>query len=93
MHLTRDSLFIALLDGTLGVDDGARIHSNNNILKGGKDPQPYVKFNVAGNGYQDEFIIVLNSQATFNFDGMFDGKKMWGSEEAPQVYTIANDRK
>ncbi len=77
--------------GSLAVDNGARIHSNNNVLKGGTDSEQYLKFSMTGNNYQDELIIDVNNEATFNFDGMYDGLKMTGSDDAPQIYSLSND--
>ncbi len=77
--------------GTLGVDNGARIHDNQNILKTKLDENPYLKFGVTGNNYKDEFIINVNSSATNNFEGQYDATKMMGSEDAPQVYSLSAD--
>jgi len=77
--------------GSLAVDNAARTHTNKEIFKGGKAVGQYLKINVTGNNYSDEFIINVNSSSSFNFDNQFDAIKMWGSDDAPQIYTISDD--
>ncbi|MCD4697037.1 MAG: choice-of-anchor J domain-containing protein, partial [Bacteroidales bacterium] len=77
--------------GSLSIDNGARIHSSQEILKGGKAINENIKFAVSGNNYKDEIIISINQDASYNFDSEFDAKKLNGSENAPQLYTLASD--
>jgi len=76
--------------GTLGVDDGARVHGNKDILKSGNDEQS-LNLKVTGNGYADEAMFRIDDQATVNYDNCFDGMKYRGLEEAPQLYSISAD--
>jgi hypothetical protein len=80
-------------DGSLSVDNGARIHSNNSILKNGDDTNPYVKFRITGNNYSDELMVNINSNSSFSYDLQFDALKLNGSSDAPQLYTKSIDGK
>ena len=77
--------------GTLAVDNAARIHTNQEILKGEKEIMDYLKFRVSGNNYSDEFIIGINNESSANYDSQFDAQKLNGSDEAPQMYSMSND--
>ncbi|MEZ5082912.1 MAG: hypothetical protein R2750_05625 [Bacteroidales bacterium] len=77
--------------GSLAVDNGARIHTTQEILKGGKVYSDNLNLIVTGNNYSDEIIIGINAETSINFDSQFDAKKMNGSEEAPQLYSMSND--
>jgi hypothetical protein len=46
---------------------------------------------VSGNGYDDKTFIHFNEQATTGFDSEFDGYKIYGYEEAPQLYTRSGE--
>lgn len=66
--------------------------SNSTRLHG---PDPYkaspvdrlLEITVAGNSYSDKTFIHFNELATAGFDSEFDGYKIYGIEEAPQLYT------
>ena len=71
--------------------------NNNSRLHGAS---PYKESNVAnlleltltGNGYEDKTYINFNSNSSPQFDSEFDGYKLFGIDEVPQIYTyIGNE--
>jgi len=50
-------------------------------------PADLLVLNAVGNGYNDKTFINFNENATYAFDKEFDGYKLWGIAEAPQLYT------
>jgi hypothetical protein len=46
-----------------------------------------------GNGYSDEIMVLTNDQATKSFDSKFDAFKMWGIDDAPQLYSSSSGYK
>jgi hypothetical protein len=71
--------------------------SNNSRLHG---PDPYksntgvlnlLTLTVSGNGYTDMAFVNFNPMATTNFDGDFDGYKLFGINSAPQLFSYAAD--
>ena len=46
---------------------------------------------VKGNGYSDGTRIYFNAEATEGMDNQFDAEKMFGPEEAPQLFSITPD--
>jgi len=77
--------------GTLGVNDGARIHSNQQILKGTDAVADYIKIKVTGNNYSDEALIIISPEAGFDFDAQYDGLKFSGAHDAPQLCTYTSE--
>mgnify|MGYP006285974525 CR=1 FL=1 len=77
--------------GSLGVDDGARVHGNKDILKTGNKDEQALLLKVTGNGYADESMFRISDQATSNFDNNLDGRKYKGLDEAPQLYSLSTD--
>jgi hypothetical protein len=78
--------------GTLGVNNGARVHSSNDIFKSGESISDVLKLRVAGNNYSDELIFCINSLSSINTDQM-DATKFHGSVLAPQLYSFSKDNK
>ena len=72
----------------LTIPNASRLHSNNAFYKSYVDNLLTLTAN--GNGYTDKAFINFNQNATNNFDTNFDGYKLWGIYEAPQLYTVTN---
>ncbi|MEZ5195379.1 MAG: T9SS type A sorting domain-containing protein [Bacteroidales bacterium] len=53
---------------------------------------PSIEFMVTGNGYSDKTFVEINEEATTAFDQQFDGYKLYGIEEAPQLYTFMDNQ-
>jgi hypothetical protein len=77
--------------GTLGVDNGARIHASKEILKESVATGPMLKFIISGNNYSDEILVQVDPLATIQFDNQYDGLKYRGGEAAPQLYSLSKD--
>jgi len=78
--------------GSIGINNGARIHSAKDILKDTKALNiDLLKMKVWGNDFSDEVILQLNKMASTNFDSEFDGIKFFGEEYAPQLYSVSAD--
>ncbi|MCB2220241.1 MAG: fibronectin type III domain-containing protein [Bacteroidetes bacterium] len=73
----------------LQVNNASRVHG----------PSPYkssevsnlIDVRVVGNGYDDITYINFNEGATAVYDSQFDAIKMFGIEEAPQLYSITEN--
>ncbi len=78
--------------GSLGVENGARIHASKDILKSGESFDNLLKLRVEGNNYADEMIIRVDPLASIQLDPM-DASKFHGSEAAPQLYSLSKDNK
>ncbi len=76
--------------GSLGVNNGARIHAAKDILKTGENSTDLLKLRVAGNNYADEILVEINSLSLVNLDP-FDALKLNGSGAAPQFYSLTKD--
>jgi hypothetical protein len=64
----------------------ARVHSNIPFYK--ENLANLLQLRAEGNGYNDETFIRFNGEATPLFDGSHDAYKLWGLENAPQLYSI-----
>jgi PKD repeat protein len=76
--------------GSLGVNNGARIHNIKEILKSGEDASDHLILMVEGNNYYDEIILKTDVLASVLFD-QFDALKMYSSVGAPQFYSMSKD--
>jgi hypothetical protein len=69
------------------------LYISNNTRLHGVDPykesnvDQLLEITVNGNGYSDKTFVNFNENATSEFDDQFDGYKIYGLEEAPQLYT------
>lgn len=63
----------------------ARVHSNRPFLK--ESVANTLELEVDGNGYRDVTFIRFNENATKGFDANADAHKLWGIEEAPQLFS------
>ena len=71
---------------TLTIPLSARVHNPAPILK---ETVPYVlKLRVNGNTASDETFIHFNDNATAAYDNLYDARKLWGEDFAPQLYSM-----
>jgi hypothetical protein len=77
--------------GSLSVDNTARVHSAKNILKSNKATNQYLTLKVQGNNYSDEIIVNINENASIGYDPTLDGVKLFGIQDAPQIYVVTPD--
>lgn len=71
---------------------GDQVHSND-FHKSSDAAENLVVLKISGNGYEDKTYVHLNNSATKQFDRDFDAYKLFGVEEAPQLYSITEDDK
>ena len=71
--------------------DAYRTHSITPLAK--STPANILRLNVQGNNLGDEAVITFNSNATNLYDFKYDSRKLMGSGDAPQMYTVANGEK
>ena len=68
----------------------SRVHSNSEFYKNTKDIINTLKLDVEGNGYSDAIFVSFNPEATDNYENEYDASKLYGLEEAPQLYSVVN---
>lgn len=74
---------------TLQVSNSARLLGPQAYKSG--EVSNLIEVEVAGNGYKDVAYINFNENATTGFDSQFDAYKLFGIDEAPQIYSIVGD--
>lgn len=75
----------------LVVSNSTRLHGVDPYKESSVDN--LLEITISGNGYSDKSFINFNDKATNGFDSEFDGYKIYGLEEAPQLYTIQDENK
>ncbi len=87
-----NAFFIKASSGaSLSIPNDARVHTSINFYKNHENNLIVLK--VEGNGLSDRAYIHFNEKATNNFDSQYDAYKLFGIEEAPQIYTLAGENK
>jgi len=74
---------------SITIPNGERLHSSQAFYKGSESIEDIFSFELIGNGYSDVTKVGFFGGATNEFDSEFDGYKIFGIEEAPQLYTIS----
>jgi hypothetical protein len=64
----------------------ARVHNAVALLKEGASS--LLALQVSGNGSEDQMFVHFNDIASAGYDSQYDARKLWGSEEVPQIYSI-----
>lgn len=79
--------FIVMTTGspTLTVNNSACVHSDQTFYK--SLPANTLKIAAQANNYYDETFVAFNPAAGTDFDPQLDGFKLWGLEDAPQLWT------
>jgi hypothetical protein len=78
---------------------GPSLFISNNTRLHGVDPykesevDQLLEISVTGNGFADKTFVNFNENSTMDFDSKFDGYKIYGLVEAPQLYTTQGDNK
>ncbi|MBC8489539.1 MAG: S8 family serine peptidase [Bacteroidetes bacterium] len=86
--------FFVLANGanpSLTIPQSNRVHSNQAYYKGTSGMSNTIRLDIEGNGYSDAIFIRFNENATDAYDSDFDVKKLFGLDEAPQLYSIIPD--
>ncbi|MCD4791455.1 MAG: hypothetical protein K8R37_15780, partial [Bacteroidales bacterium] len=69
------------------IPQSSRVHSSQPYYKNSGMPNT-LRLDVEGNGYKDAIFVSFNELATDDYDVDVDVKKMFGLDEAPQLYSI-----
>ena len=79
--------FIVMASGTpvLTMNNNACVHDATAFYKSGEANT--LKISAQSNNYKDETFVSFNSSAGQEFDPQLDGFKLWGLEDAPQLWT------
>jgi hypothetical protein len=75
----------------LAMNNNVRIHSSQPFFKDTKEVENLLRIKARANNYSDEIIVRFMEGSTNNFDGQYDAAKMFGLEDAPQLYSMADD--
>ena len=75
---------------TLSVNNAARTHSSQAFYKSGNSTENKLVIRASSNNYADETVVAFAEEATEAFDLQIDGMKLFGLEEAPQLYTLSS---
>jgi hypothetical protein len=76
----------------LNIQETAKSASNPVLIKE-EDPANVLRLQVNGDNVNDEMVIHLNENATENFDGSFDAKKIFSNDPSnPSISSINNNK-
>jgi len=75
---------------SLTIPATAKVHNSQTNYKS-KSELPALKLKVEGNNYSDEMMVMENPASTVGFDPDFDAWKIWGIQEAPQLFAMISD--
>jgi hypothetical protein len=78
---------------SLKVKNAARVHNNQAFYKSGNTLYDQLVINADANNYADITTIAFTPDGTTGFDLPIDGIKMYGMDDAPQLYTISDNQK
>ncbi len=76
---------------SITITQSSRTHADQQFLNNPYRVDNMLRMHVQGNGYKDETIIIFRDDATNGFDHDFDAYKLYGVEEAPQLYTVSGN--
>jgi hypothetical protein len=76
---------------TFSMTDAVRVHSNQAFYKSTESIADLLRIKATFNQLTDEAVIRFTDVATSNADSEYDAWKLYGSDGAPQLYTLAAD--
>ncbi|MCF8368918.1 MAG: S8 family serine peptidase [Bacteroidales bacterium] len=82
--------FFVLANGSnpsLTIPQTSRVHSSQAYYKESGNPNT-LRLDVEGNNYKDALFVNFKVGATDMYDGLLDVMKIYGLEDAPQIYSI-----
>jgi hypothetical protein len=88
-YIPAGQAFIVLASGSpsLTVSNAVCTHNTQAFYKSGTTD--YLKISAQSNDYYDETFVGFDPSATAGFDLALDGFKLWGQDDAPQLWTEA----
>ncbi|MGE5424526.1 MAG: T9SS type A sorting domain-containing protein, partial [Syntrophothermus sp.] len=80
---------------TLSFNNTSRVHNSVSFLKQNRELADFLLLTVTGNvnAYSDKAIVHFDENVTAGFDKGYDGYKLAGTSEAPQLYTLSANKK
>lgn len=85
-----NGFFIKASSGaSFSIPNTSRLHTTTNFYK--NTLNDLIVLSIEGNGFADKTYIHFNENATTGFDRQFDAYKLFGIEEAPQLYTSTGE--
>lgn len=78
---------------SLSLPQNSRIHSNQLFYKNSESHANTLRLDVEGNGFRDAAFIRFDEKATNGIDVNYDVQKLFGLDEAPQLFFTASDEK
>ncbi len=77
----------------LTMDNGVRAHTTATFLKNTAVLTNQIRVKALANGMQDEILAGFAEGKSTAYDPMEDALKLYGAEDAPQLYTLAGESK
>jgi uncharacterized repeat protein (TIGR03803 family) len=78
--------------GSLSMTKEVQVHNGVTLLKSAKVTPQLLRARITGNNYADEVVIMQADDAQDAIDYRYDAQKMMGLAEAPQLYTIKENK-
>lgn len=75
------------------INNNARLHSMQSFYKDELDNENQINLEAWANNYVDEVIVLFNDNCTPGYDDMLDAEKMFGGEQAPQLFFMLDEGK
>jgi hypothetical protein len=75
--------------GIIRFNDSGKVHSSEIFLKGNQHLSNTLVIKVTGsaNTFSDKLVVHFDQNTSSGYDPGFDGYKLWGLPDAPQIYT------
>lgn len=79
---------------SMTIPNSERVHSSQGFYKSTtSEPDRLFTLNIEGNGFSDQMKVGFYTEATDIYDTEYDANKLFGIDEAPQLYTTSKDVK
>ncbi|MBN2778683.1 MAG: T9SS type A sorting domain-containing protein [Bacteroidales bacterium] len=75
----------------IGMNNGIRLHNGVSYLKEASEPLDIIRVSITGNSLSDEAVLAVRPGVQSGYDPMYDAVKLYGSSEAPSIYTLKTD--
>jgi hypothetical protein len=79
------------LSGNISLDNSIRLHSNQPFYRPDTLSNEHLILTVRGNNFIDETRVRFDASTSVLFDSEHDAYKLFGSDDAPQLYTVLED--
>jgi hypothetical protein len=86
------SFFVeAAANPALSINNKARVHSAQSFYKEKEELSDLLRIKCLSNGYSDELVALFDDNAAPEYNNQEDATKMYGGEDAPQIYSMSTD--